>query len=104
MILIGTSQPGLLPIDYATMALYLLAVLVLGVWFSRGKQNTENYLLGGRSMWWWVVGISYMVSLISTSSIVSVPGYAYAHGVTLALRSVLAPLAAIGSFYIFIRF
>jgi len=104
MILFGTNQLNLLPIDYATMVLYLLVVVALGVWFSRGKQNTENYLLGGRSMRWWVVGISYMVSLLSTASIVSVPGYVYAHGVTMSLQTVLMPFVAIGSFYIFIRF
>ena len=98
------NHMGLHTSDYATMVLYLLAVVALGAWFSRGEQNTETYLLGGRSMRWWVVGISYMVSLLSTASIVSIPGYAYAHGVTMALKMLLVPVVAVGAFYIFTRF
>ena len=90
--------------DYVVMVIYLAFVVGLGVLFSRRESNTDEYLLGGRRMPWWVIGISYMVSLLSTISLVAVPGEAYKNGITLAVGNVLAPFAAIGTFYLFVRF
>ncbi|MEO2046030.1 MAG: sodium/solute symporter [Pirellulales bacterium] len=98
------AEAGIHTADYVTIVLYLLGVLALGAWFSRGTHDTESYILGGRSLPWWVIGVSYVVSLVSTVSIVSVPGHAYEHGVTLALSSLIGPFAAVGTFYLFIRF
>ena len=102
--IIATSEIGLHLGDYGVMVLYMLGVLAIGLWFSRSATDTENYLLGGRSMAWWLVGVSYLVSLLSTISIVAIPGHAYKYGITLMLNSVLLPFMAIGTFYLFIRF
>ena len=90
--------------DYAVMGVYLAFVVGLGLLFSRKENTTDEYLLGGRRMPWFVIGISYMISLLSTISLVAIPGEAYNHGVTRAFMNVLAPFAAIGTFYIFVRF
>ncbi len=90
--------------DYSVMALYLLAVMGIGVWFSRGNCDTESYLLGGRNMPWWLIGISYVVSLLSTLTMVGVPGEAYTNGVTLAVGEFMSPLFTILAFHIFVRF
>jgi SSS family solute:Na+ symporter len=90
--------------DYSVMVLYLLAVMGIGVWFSRGKSDTVSYLLGGRGMPWWLIGISYVVSLLSTLTIVGVPGEAYTNGVTLAIGNLMSPVFAILTFYLFVRF
>jgi SSS family transporter len=90
--------------DYSVMVLYLLGVIGVGVWFSRGGSDTESYLLGGRNMPWWLIGISYVVSLLSTLTMVGVPGEAYSHGVTLAIGSFMSPIFAILAFHIFVRF
>jgi SSS family transporter len=90
--------------DYSVMVLYLLAVMGIGVWFSRGKSDTESYLLGGRNMPWWLIGISYVVSLLSTLTMVGIPGEAYSNGVTLAIGNLISPFCAILAFHIFVRF
>ena len=100
----ATSTPSLAFSDFVVMALYFLLVVGLGILFSRKEKSTDDYLLGGRRMPWWVIGISYMISLMSTISLVAVPGEAFNYGVTKAFGSLVAPFAAIGTFYLFVRF
>src|SRR3982750_4602344 len=46
-------------IDIAILVIYLLSILVVG-WVLRKKarQNKENYLLGGKSLPWYLLGLS----------------------------------------------
>lgn len=46
-------------IDYAIVGLYLAAIVVLGIHLTRrASSSLEQYVLGGRSMPWWMLGIS----------------------------------------------
>ena len=47
------------------MAIYVAACLSLGFIFRKRGADTEDYLLAGRSMAWWVTGVSYVASLLS---------------------------------------
>lgn len=91
-------------IDYMVMAAYLATVVGVGLWFSRGDRDTDAYLLGGRAMPWPIIAISYLVSLLSTISLVAIPGEAYDHGITQMLSSLAMPVFAIGAFHLFVRF
>ena len=71
--------------DYLVIVLYFCVLLIIGWWFSRKKGNAENYLLGGRRMPTWAIGIACVMSLLSSVSIVMVPGEIYNHGITLFL-------------------
>lgn len=90
--------------DYAVMAMYLVATLGLGFIFRRKGADTEDYLLGGRSMPWWLTGVSYVASLLSTVSLVAIPGEAFNNGLTLSVGSLLEPIFAVVTFYMFVRF
>ena len=96
-----TILSALQPLDYAIIGAYVLATLAVGMWFGRGKQNAEEYLLGGRSILWWVAGISYLMTLLSTVSMVGVPGEAYDHGITLSIQNLILPFVAISAFHLF---
>jgi SSS family transporter len=91
-------------LDLALVVAYMSAMMLVGLRFSRSSKNTEDYLLGGRSIPWWLAAVSYLMTLLSTISMVAVPGEAYDHGVTLAVQQFIAPLLAVGAFHIFIRF
>lgn len=92
--------------DALVVLLYLGAMLSIGGWFKwkEAHGSTEDYLLGGRGMPWWLIGIAYVMTLLSTNSLVAVPGEAFNHGLSLALRYFLAPVVGIGIFYLFTRF
>ena len=92
------------PANLSVIVLYMMAVVAVGAWFSRREETSEEYLLGGRRMPWWAVGISYMMSLLSTVSLVMVPGEIYNHGLSLYILGPLYPLTSILMFYAFVRF
>jgi len=49
--------------EYIIVAIYVLIILGIGVYFSRkGSSSVDEYFLGGQSMPWWVLGISFMTS------------------------------------------
>jgi solute:Na+ symporter, SSS family len=49
--------------EYIIVGVYVLVILGIGVYFSRkGSANVDEYFLGGQSLPWWVLGISFMTS------------------------------------------
>jgi len=90
--------------DYTVLAVYGLVIISAGTLLSRGNRDTERYLLGGRAMPWWVIAVAYVVSLLSTLTLVGVPGEAYNHGITMALGTLMLPVCSIIAFHIFVRF
>ena len=91
--------------DYAVMIAYMLIVLGIGFYFSRNEKNSEDYLLGGRSMPFVAIGLSCMMSLLSSISIVVTPGEIFKNGLTLfSLSGTLGLFLAIPCFLLFIRF
>lgn len=101
---LSVAPAGLSPLDYAVLGAYMLLVVALGAWFCRDTADTEGYLLGGRGMAWWVIGISYIASLLSTVSMVGAPGEGYKNGLTAALWPTFGLFLSLGFFFLFIRF
>ena len=57
---------GLSTLDYTIMAVYMLMLLGMGMYY-RGfaQQNMENYFLGGRKLKGWMSGTSYAVTCMN---------------------------------------
>lgn len=92
--------------DYLVIVLYFAAVIGIGVYFSREKKsNSVSYLLGGRNMPFLAIGIAVMMSLLSSVSIVMVPGEIFNHGLTLfILPGTIGLLLQIPYYLLFTRF
>ena len=92
-------------LDYLVIALYFAAVLGVGFYFSRDKATSENYLLGGRKMHYLAIGIAILMSLLSSISIVVVPGEIFNYGMTLfIIGSTLGAILGIPCYLLFTRF
>jgi solute:Na+ symporter, SSS family len=63
--------------DWIVLALYIVAIVGIGVWANRLQTDTEAYFVGNRNMRWWAAGISIIATSFSAASILGVPGYAY---------------------------
>jgi len=61
-------------LDWIVIALYAGVVLAVGKYFSRKTKTSDDYLLGGRKMKPWTVGLSLFASLFSAISYLSIPG------------------------------
>ena len=59
-------------IDYTIVALYLVIVLAVGLWFARGNENAEDYFLAGRNFIWPLVGFSLLATNHSGASYIGV--------------------------------
>ena len=63
--------------DWTVIAIYLIGVSALGIWFGRDQHNTRDYFLGGKSTSWWIIGLSIVAAETSALTIIGVPGLAF---------------------------
>ena len=56
------AESILTPIDTVIIAAYLVAVLVLGFLFSRYVKSSGDFILAGKSLPFWAIGMSIVVS------------------------------------------
>src|ERR1044071_1440573 len=63
--------------DWAIIAVYLLGIIGLGVWFGKDQRNTRDYFLGSRNIPWWGIGFSIVAAETSALTIIGVPALAY---------------------------
>ncbi|HIL56559.1 MAG TPA: sodium transporter, partial [Rhodothermales bacterium] len=64
-------------LDLAVILVYVVGIVLLGVWVGRKQDSTDDYFLAGRSLGWGVIGLSLFASNMSTSSLVGMAGEAY---------------------------
>lgn len=62
-------------LDWFVLVAYLLAMVGLSVFLSRGQESTEDYYVGGRNLPWWAVGVSTMATQTSANSFIGIPAY-----------------------------
>ncbi len=68
-------------IDIAIVVAYIVATIGLGIWFSRGNEDTEGYFLGGRNFLWPLVGLSLFATNQSGTSFIGLSSSGYANGI-----------------------
>jgi SSS family solute:Na+ symporter len=72
-------------IDIAIVILYLIGVLIFGIWIGRReKGDREGYFLGGRHFGWMLIGTSLFATNISSVQFVGQSGLAYKLGIAAA--------------------
>ncbi|NOY29434.1 MAG: Na+:solute symporter, partial [Planctomycetes bacterium] len=106
----GTSNPvnqvkhGIDLIDWGVIAIYGALMIGVGLYYSRRTHSTDDYLLGGRAMKPWAVGLSLFATLLSTISYLAIPEEMIEHG-PMFIASLLAyPLVLLVVGWIFIPF
>lgn len=68
-------------LDILVFVLFVIAVIAIGLWKSRGEQTrsehgAQDYFLAGRGLTWWLVGFSLIAANISTEQFVGMSGQA----------------------------
>lgn len=66
-------------LDYSILGVYMLGMVGIGVWFSRGQETEEEFLMGGRSMHWLLVTFAAVATAFSGVSLIGAPGYAFSN-------------------------
>ncbi len=77
--------------NYAVLAAYLVALVVMGAYFSRREKSTDDYFLAGRRVPWWAAGLSIFGTGLSAITYMAIPAKAYASDWTFILTN-FAPI------------
>jgi SSS family solute:Na+ symporter len=76
------------PLDVAIIAGYVVIVVVSGLWLSRkASKNLESYFLGGRTLPWYMLGVSNASGMFDISGTMLMVYWLYVYG----LKSVWIP-------------
>jgi Na+/proline symporter len=68
-------------VDYVIIGIYLVGMVVVGLWFQRkAARGINSYFLGDRSLPWWVLGSSGMASNLDVSGTMIIVALVYALG------------------------
>ncbi len=49
-------------IDFIIIFIYIVLMLMVGLWFHRKNQSSEDYYVGGRKMTRWHLGLSVVAT------------------------------------------
>ncbi|MCD6339179.1 MAG: sodium/solute symporter [Verrucomicrobia bacterium] len=79
-----TTGSNLIFLDALVIFFYLGATLALGAYFSRYVKSSGDFLLAGKSLPFWAIGMSIVVSDIGAIDMVSGAGAAYRFGLAQA--------------------
>ncbi len=87
-----TIQFGTL--NYTVLGLYLLGMVLVGLYFARRQENAEQFFLGGRKLPWLAVAMSMYASLTSAVTFLGIPGTAYSENIALIIVCIMSPIVA----------
>ena len=95
---------GIGTIDWIVIIVYGIGMLLVGFYFSRINKNSDDYMLGGRNMKPWKVGLSLFATLFSAVSYLSYPGEMIKYGPMIWSIVAALPFIYIIVAYFFIPF
>lgn len=68
-------------IDYFVVIAYLLGIMLLGLYFRKFVHSSQDFFLAGKTLPFWAIGMSIVVSDIGAMDFVGVSGQAYRYGI-----------------------
>ncbi len=80
-------------VTVAVIAIYFLVLLGIGVWASKKIKTTEDYLVAGRSLGFWVFVLLMIGTVCSGMSLLGVSGLGYRAGWPTMWEEIFVPLA-----------
>lgn len=83
--------------DLVVIAIYLLVTLAVCLAVSRAAPDADELFLAGRSLGPLAIGLSLFASNISSTTLIGLPGAAYAHGISVANYEWMAALVLVFS-------
>jgi SSS family solute:Na+ symporter len=82
-------------LDYIVMAICLLGMVAVGVFFGRLMKSSKDMFAAGGVSPWWVSGLSGFMTMFSANTFVVWGGIAFKHGVVAVLINLCYGVAAI---------
>ena len=85
----GTSAAGIWEVDVKSpvshfgwqnmtvLVVYLLSMVMVGVYFARKNSGTDDYFRGGQNIPWWAAGCSIYATMLSSLTYLALPALVY---------------------------
>jgi SSS family transporter len=83
------------PVMIGVIVVYCILLIAIGHWASKKIHNTEDYILAGRSLGFWVFTILIVASICSGMTLLGVSGLGYQAGWPTIWEQIFVPLAAV---------
>lgn len=64
-------------VNWLVLILYLVGMIVLGIYFMQRQKGGEDFFKGGGRIPWWAAGISIFATMLSAITYMSIPAKAY---------------------------
>jgi len=81
--------------DWVVLFAWLISLVSYGLWRGRGSNTVNKYLLAGRSMPWYAMGLSILATQASAITFISTTGQGYIDGMRFAQFYFGLPLAMV---------
>ncbi len=81
-------------IDLAVIAVYMLAMIGIGMYFSRKNKNSDQFTKASGKIPGWAIGLSIYATFLSSNTFLGVPGKAFGSNWNAFVFSISMPLAA----------
>jgi SSS family transporter len=88
--------------DYSVLLVSLIALIAIGVRFTREQRDTVDFFLARRRVPWWAACLSFLATEVSAVTIISVPATAYSENLEYAQFFVGSSLAKLAVAFLFI--
>ena len=98
------DKTSLTTLDWIIIVGYGIGMLWVGFYYARKNKSAEDYLLGGRGMKSWKVGVSLFATLFSAITYLSLPGEMIKHGPMIFVLITAFPFVYFVVAYLFIPF
>ncbi|MBL9204897.1 MAG: sodium/solute symporter [Opitutaceae bacterium] len=95
---------SLRPLDVVAIGAYLLVMLGVGWISARRSASAEHYFVGHRDFPGWLIGLSMLGSIISSTTFLALPAAAYVLDWRQLTINLMVPLVAVIAIVIFIPF
>jgi SSS family solute:Na+ symporter len=81
-------------VDLAVIGIYLLSMVLVGVYFSRKSQGSDNFTRAGGAIPGWAIGLSIYATFLSSNTFIGVPGKTFGSNWSAFVFSLSMPLSA----------
>ena len=69
-------------LDWVVAAAWILGTSLFGMWFARFVKTAKDYLVAGRRLKWWQIGIAQAADSVDAGDFIAIAGMAYLKGFT----------------------
>jgi SSS family solute:Na+ symporter len=90
--------------DLCIIALYLSAMILLGIYFSRKNKHSDQFTKASGKMPGWAIGLSLYATFLSSNTFIGVPGKSFGSNWNFFVLSLSLPFAAFVASRYFIPF